>query len=79
MWSEPWGPFTTGGGASVIYLPAVVAAGRRHGCDERGGGRVEVFAGDVGASGTVDALLALWFKLVQHNGGSRRVALRITR
>ena len=38
-----------------------------------------VFAGDAGASGTVDALLALWFALVQHNGGNRRVALRITR
>ena len=38
-----------------------------------------VFAGDVSASGTVDALLPLWFALVQHNGGNRRVALRITR
>lgn len=38
-----------------------------------------VFAGDADASGTVDALLALWFALVQHNGGNRRVALRITR
>jgi len=37
-----------------------------------------VFAGDAVASGTVDALLALWFALVQHNGGNRRVALRIT-
>jgi 8-hydroxy-5-deazaflavin:NADPH oxidoreductase len=37
-----------------------------------------VFAGDVSASGTVDALLPLWFALVQHNGGNRRVALRIT-
>jgi len=37
-----------------------------------------VCAGDVGASGTVDALLALWFALVQHNDGHRRVALRIT-
>ena len=38
-----------------------------------------VFAGDVSASGTVDALLTLWFALVQHNGGNRRVALGITR
>jgi len=27
----------------------------------------------------VDALLGLWFALVKHNGGNRRVALRITR
>jgi 8-hydroxy-5-deazaflavin:NADPH oxidoreductase len=38
-----------------------------------------VFAGDADASGTVDALLPLWFALVQHNGGNRRVALRIAR
>ena len=37
-----------------------------------------VFAGDVSACGTVDALAPLWFALVQHNGGNRRVALRIT-
>lgn len=37
-----------------------------------------VSAGDADACGTVDALLPLWFALVQHNGGSRRVALRIT-
>ena len=37
-----------------------------------------VFAGDAGACGTVDALLPLWFALVQHNGGNRRIALRIT-
>src|SRR5215471_16541318 len=36
-----------------------------------------VFAGDAGASGTVDALLPLWFALVKHRGGGRRVALRI--
>ena len=36
-----------------------------------------VFAGDAGASGTVDALLPLWFALVKHNGGNRRVALRL--
>ena len=42
-------------------------------------GMEPVFAGDVSASGTVDALLTLWFALVQHNGGNRRVALRITR
>jgi hypothetical protein len=38
-----------------------------------------LFAGDAGASATVDALLPLWFALVRHNGGNRRVALRITR
>ena len=37
-----------------------------------------VYAGD-GAAGTIDALLPLWFALMQHNGGNRRVALRITR
>jgi predicted dinucleotide-binding enzyme len=38
-----------------------------------------VFAGDADAAGTVDALLFLWFALVEHTGGDRRVALRITR
>jgi len=38
-----------------------------------------VFAGDAGASATVDALLPLWFALVRRNDGNRRVALRITR
>jgi len=37
-----------------------------------------VFAGDADACGTVDALLPLLFALVQHNGGNRRIALRIT-
>jgi 8-hydroxy-5-deazaflavin:NADPH oxidoreductase len=37
-----------------------------------------VCAGDAGASATVDALLPLWFALVQHNSGSRRTAVRIT-
>ena len=36
-----------------------------------------VCAGDATASGTVDALLPLWFALVQRAGGNRRVALRI--
>jgi len=36
-----------------------------------------VFAGDTGASGTVDALLPLWFALVKRAGGNRRVALRV--
>jgi 8-hydroxy-5-deazaflavin:NADPH oxidoreductase len=36
-----------------------------------------VFAGPADVSGTVDALLPLWFALVKHNGGNRRVALRI--
>ena len=35
------------------------------------------FVGDAGATATVDALLPLWFALVQQNGGNRRVALRI--
>jgi predicted dinucleotide-binding enzyme len=38
-----------------------------------------IFAGDADATGTVDALLPLWFSLVTYNGGNRRVALRITR
>jgi 8-hydroxy-5-deazaflavin:NADPH oxidoreductase len=38
-----------------------------------------VFAGDAAASGTVDALVPLWFALVRYNGGNRRVALRIAR
>ncbi|MBV9095294.1 MAG: NAD(P)-binding domain-containing protein [Streptosporangiaceae bacterium] len=38
-----------------------------------------VFAGDAAATGTVDALLPLWFALVKHNGGNRRVALRVAR
>jgi 8-hydroxy-5-deazaflavin:NADPH oxidoreductase len=38
-----------------------------------------VFAGDATASGTVDALLPLWFALVEHNGGNRRVALSVAR
>jgi 8-hydroxy-5-deazaflavin:NADPH oxidoreductase len=38
-----------------------------------------VFAGDADASGTVDALLTLWFALVKRNGGNRRVALSVTR
>jgi predicted dinucleotide-binding enzyme len=35
------------------------------------------FVGDVGATATVDALLPLWFALVQQNGGNRRLALRM--
>ena len=38
-----------------------------------------VFVGDADASGTVDALLPLWFALVKHAGGNRRVALSIVR
>jgi 8-hydroxy-5-deazaflavin:NADPH oxidoreductase len=37
-----------------------------------------VYVGDADACVTVDALLPLWFALVQHNGGSRRTALRVT-
>jgi predicted dinucleotide-binding enzyme len=36
-----------------------------------------VFVGDASATATVDALLPLWFALVQQNGGNRRVALRV--
>ena len=36
-----------------------------------------VFAGDADASGTVDALLPVWFALVKRSGGNRRVALRV--
>jgi len=38
-----------------------------------------VFVGDAEASSIVDALLPLWFSLVRHNGGNRRVALSIVR
>jgi 8-hydroxy-5-deazaflavin:NADPH oxidoreductase len=38
-----------------------------------------IFAGDAAAAGTVDALLPLWFALVRHNDGNRRVALRVAR
>jgi predicted dinucleotide-binding enzyme len=38
-----------------------------------------VFVGDAAATETVDALLPLWFALVKHNGGNRRVALRVAR
>jgi predicted dinucleotide-binding enzyme len=34
------------------------------------------FVGDAGATATVDALLPLWFALVQQNGGNRRLAFR---
>jgi hypothetical protein len=36
-----------------------------------------VFAGDASASGTLGALLPLWFALVKHADGNRRVALCI--
>lgn len=35
------------------------------------------FVGDASATATVDALLPLWFALVKHNGGNRKVALRV--
>ena len=38
-----------------------------------------ILAGDAAASGTVDALAPLWFALVRHDGGNRRVALSIAR
>jgi len=36
-----------------------------------------VLVGDADASGTVDAVLPLWFALVQRSGGNRRLALRV--
>lgn len=36
-----------------------------------------VYVGDADASGTVDALLPLWFALVQQRGGARRLAFRL--
>jgi predicted dinucleotide-binding enzyme len=35
------------------------------------------YVGDSGAAGTVDALLPLWFSLVQQRGGNRKLAFRI--
>ena len=37
------------------------------------------YAGDEDATGTVDALLPLWFAMVKLNGGNRKVALGIIR
>ena len=37
------------------------------------------YAGDEDATGTVDALLPLWFAMVKLNGGNRKVSLRIIR
>ena len=37
------------------------------------------YAGDEDATGTVDALLLLWFAMVKLNGGNRKVALGIIR
>jgi 8-hydroxy-5-deazaflavin:NADPH oxidoreductase len=37
------------------------------------------YVGDANATGTVDALLPLWFALVTQRGGNRRLALRIVR
>lgn len=36
-----------------------------------------VFAGDAGATTTVDGLLPLWFTLVRQNGGNRKLAFRV--
>jgi len=35
------------------------------------------YVGDASATGTVDALLPLWFALVKQQGGNRKLALRI--
>jgi predicted dinucleotide-binding enzyme len=40
-------------------------------------GLTPVCVGDAGAARTVDALLPLWFALVQQRGGNRRLALRV--
>jgi 8-hydroxy-5-deazaflavin:NADPH oxidoreductase len=37
------------------------------------------YVGDADATGTVDALLPLWFSLVQQQGGNRRLALAVVR
>ena len=37
------------------------------------------YVGDEDATGTVDALLPLWFAMVKLNGGNRKVALGIVR
>ena len=37
------------------------------------------FVGDADATGTVDAVLPLWFALVRQGGGNRRLALRAVR
>lgn len=37
------------------------------------------YVGDAGAASTVDALLPLWFSLVQQAGGNRRLAFRLLR
>ena len=37
------------------------------------------YAGDEDATGTVDALLPLWFTMVKLHGGNRKVALSIIR
>ena len=37
------------------------------------------YVGDARACGTVDALLPLWFALVTHQGGDRRLAFSIVR
>jgi predicted dinucleotide-binding enzyme len=42
-------------------------------------GLAPAFVGGPEATGTVDALLPLWFALVKQNGGDRRLALRMVR
>jgi predicted dinucleotide-binding enzyme len=37
------------------------------------------YLGGPGAAGTVDALLPVWFTLVQQSGGNRKLALRVLR
>jgi hypothetical protein len=68
---EPWGSSP----ASVWYHSLSRGDGI-HGAAMTG--PEPVLVGDADACATVDALLPLWFALVQHNGGNRRVALRIT-
>ena len=54
------------------------AADNRRGADRRVG-LEPAYAGDEDATGTVDALLPLWFAMVKPNGGNRKVALGIIR
>jgi hypothetical protein len=42
-------------------------------------GLAPVYVGNAAAAGTVDALLPLWFALVQQSGGNRKLALRVVR
>lgn len=74
-----WEIFADPPGGAALFFAA--DPGARPVVEElvRAVGLEPVFVGDAEASGTVDALVPLWFALVRHNGGDRRVALRIVR